>query len=59
MSWDKPVDRLIVRQEILQEMEQQVAKIKQNLKASQDKQTNYADRDRQSTQRVPSWGKKI
>ena len=46
MRWDKPMDRLIVGPKLLQEMEQQVAKIKHNLKAAQDRKNNYADRDR-------------
>ena len=38
MKWDKHVDRLIVVPEILQDMEQQVARIKQNLNIAQDRQ---------------------
>ena len=40
------MDRIIVGPEMLQEMEQQVAKIKQNLKATQDRKNNYAGKDR-------------
>ena len=32
--------------ELLKEMEQEVAKIRQNLKASQDRQKSYADKHR-------------
>jgi hypothetical protein len=33
ISWDNPTDRTIVRPELLKEMEDQMLKIKQNLKA--------------------------
>ena len=38
ISWDNPVDRLMVGPEMLQEMENQVRKIQQNLKEAQDRQ---------------------
>ena len=34
VTWDNPVKRLVLGQELLKEMEQEVAKIRQNLKAS-------------------------
>jgi hypothetical protein len=36
VSWDNPTDRAIVGLEFLREMEEQMSKIKQNLKAAQD-----------------------
>jgi hypothetical protein len=46
VSWDNPADRTVVGPELLREMEDQMTKIKQNLKASQDKQKSYADKNR-------------
>jgi hypothetical protein len=37
VSWDNPTDRTIVGLELIKEMEEQMIKIKQNLKASQDR----------------------
>jgi hypothetical protein len=55
VSWDNPVDRAVVGPELLKEMEDQMLKIKQNLKVSQDRQKSYVDRNR--THRVPEFGK--
>jgi hypothetical protein len=38
ISWDNPVDRLMVGPEMLQEMESMVRKVQQNLKEAQDRQ---------------------
>ena len=46
MSWDNPADRTIVRPKLLKEMEDQMLKIKQNLKAVQDRHKIYADKGR-------------
>jgi hypothetical protein len=46
VSWDNPVDRTVVGQELLKEMEEQIIKIKQNLKVAQDRQKSYADKNR-------------
>jgi exosome complex RNA-binding protein Rrp4 len=46
VSWDNPADRTIVGPELLREMEDQMTKIKQNLKFSQDKQKIYATKNR-------------
>jgi hypothetical protein len=46
MIWDNPVDRIVVGPELLKEMEDQMIKIKQNLKFSQDRQKSYADKNR-------------
>jgi hypothetical protein len=35
--WDNPADRTVVRLELLKEMEDQMLKIKQNLKVAQDR----------------------
>jgi hypothetical protein len=44
VSWDNPADRIVVGPELLKEMEDQMIKIKQNLKASLDKKKSYADK---------------
>jgi hypothetical protein len=46
MSWDNPADRKIVGSELLKEIEDQMIKIKQNLKDAQDRQKRYADKNR-------------
>ena len=46
VTWDNPVNRVVLGPESLKEMEQEVVKIMQNLKASRDRQKNYADKHR-------------
>jgi hypothetical protein len=46
VSWDNPVDRTVVGPELLKKMEDQMIKIKQNLKASQDRQKSYVDKNK-------------
>jgi hypothetical protein len=46
VSWDNPANKAIVGPELLKEMEDQMIKIKRNLKASQDRQKSYADNNR-------------
>ena len=46
MTWDNPVNRIVLDLELLKEMEQEVEKIRQNLKAAQDRQKIYADKHR-------------
>jgi hypothetical protein len=46
VSWDNPTDRTIIGLESLKEMEDQMIKIKQNLKVAQDRQKSYADKNR-------------
>jgi hypothetical protein len=46
VSWDNPADRTIVGSELLKEMEDQMIKIKQNLKVSQDRKKIYANKNR-------------
>jgi hypothetical protein len=50
VSWDNPVDRVVVGPKFLKEMEEQMLKIKQNLKAAQDKKKSYADKNRNHRQ---------
>ena len=44
VTWDDPVNRIVLGSDVLKEMEQEVAKIRQSLKASQDRQKSYADK---------------
>jgi hypothetical protein len=44
MSWDNPVDRAIIGPDLLKEMEENMTRIAQNLKVSQDRKKNYADK---------------
>ena len=46
VSWDNPADRAVVGPELLKEMEDQMIRIKQNLKATQDRQKSCADKNR-------------
>jgi hypothetical protein len=46
VSWDNPNDRIVVGLEFLKEMEEQILKINQNLKDTQDMQKSYADKNK-------------
>jgi hypothetical protein len=46
VSWDNATDRVALGPELLKEMEDHMVKIKQNLKATQDRQKSYADKNR-------------
>ena len=46
VSWNRLEDRIIVRPEMLQEMEEQVLQIWQRLKEENDRQKSYADAKR-------------
>ena len=46
MTWDNPVNGIVLGPYLLKEMEQEVAKIRQSLKAAQDRQKSYADKHR-------------
>jgi hypothetical protein len=46
VSWDNPTDRVVLGPELLKDMEDQMVRIKQNLKAAQDRQKSYADKNR-------------
>jgi hypothetical protein len=43
VSWDKLADKAVVGPDLLREMEEKMIKIKQNLKAAQDRQKSYAN----------------
>ena len=45
ISWDSPTDRVIGEPELLKDREDQMVKIKQNLKVAQDRQKSYADQN--------------
>ena len=44
VTCDNPVNMIFLGPELLKEMEQEVVKIRKNLKASQDRQKIYADK---------------
>ena len=46
VTWDNPVNKIVLGSELLKEMEQEVAKIRRNLKATQDRQKSYVDNHR-------------
>jgi hypothetical protein len=46
ISWDNPADREIIGPKLLKEMEEQLLKIKQNLKVAQDRRKSYSDKGR-------------
>ena len=43
VSWDNPVDCVLIGPELLQEMEQIVCEVQRNLKAAQERQNHYTD----------------
>ena len=45
VNWDNPTDRVVLAPEFLKDMEDQMVKIKKNLKASRDRQKLYADKN--------------
>jgi hypothetical protein len=45
LSWDNPTDRTVVGSKLLKEMEDQMIKIKKNLKVSQDRKKIYVDKN--------------
>ena len=46
VTWDRMVDRLMLRPNLLKDLEQLVTKIQHNLKEAQDRQKCYADKKR-------------
>ena len=46
VTWDHPMNRIVLGPEFLKEMQQEVAKIKKNLTAGQDRQKSYAYKHR-------------
>ena len=45
VSWDNPLDKIVIELKLLKEMEEQMVKIKHNLKVAQDRKT-YIDKKR-------------
>ena len=46
MTWDNLVNRVVLGPELIKEMDQEVVKIRQNLKVAHDRQKSYADKHR-------------
>ena len=46
VTWDNPVDIVVVGTYLLREMEEQMIKIKQNLKVVQNRRKRYVDKGR-------------
>ena len=46
ISWDNPTDKVIIGPELLKEMKDQMARIKQNLNTAQDRQKSYPDHNK-------------
>ena len=46
VTWDNPVNMIVLGPELLKEMEQEVVKITQNMKAAQDRQKSYVYKHR-------------
>ena len=46
VTWDNPMNRIVLGLEFLKEMEQEVANIGKNLKVAQDRQKSYANKHR-------------
>ena len=46
VTWDSLVNRVVLGPELLKEMEQEVVKIRQKLKAAQDRHKSYVDKHR-------------
>jgi hypothetical protein len=48
VRWDNPTDRVVLGPELLKDIEDQVVKIKHNLKAAQDRHKFYVDKNKTS-----------
>ena len=46
LTWDNPVNMIVLGPYFLKEMEQEDAKIRKNLKETQDRQKSYVDKNR-------------
>jgi len=46
VSWDNPTDRVVLGPKLFKDMEDRMVKIKKNVKASQDRQNIYADKNK-------------
>ena len=49
VSWDNPVDHVLIGPELLQEMEWIVCEVQKSLKVAQDQQKSYVDSKREHT----------
>ena len=49
LSWDNPVNRVVLAPDMLKEMEQEVYRIKNNFKAGQYRHKSYEDQQRVHT----------
>ena len=47
VSWDNPVNKIMIGPDLLKEMEMKVNKVRHNLKAAQDRQKSYDELKRQ------------
>jgi hypothetical protein len=45
VSWDNPTNKVVLGPELLKDMEDQMVRIKHNLKAAQDRKNNYVDKN--------------
>jgi hypothetical protein len=45
VSWDNLTDRVVLGSELLKDMEDQMVRIKKNLKVAQDRQKSYVDKN--------------
>jgi len=48
ISWSDPVSRVLIRPDMLADMEREMQVIKKNVKATQDRQKSYVDRNKLS-----------
>jgi hypothetical protein len=46
VSWDNPIDKVVIGPELLKEVEEKMIRIGRNLKVSQDKKKSYAKKKR-------------
>jgi hypothetical protein len=46
VSWDNSTNNAVIGPDLLKEMEEQMTRIRQNLKAAKDMQKNFADKNR-------------
>ena len=46
MTWDNQVNKVVLSPKFLKEREQEVVKVRKNLKVAQDRQKSYADKHR-------------
>jgi hypothetical protein len=49
VSWDNPIDRMAPGPEFLKDMEDQMIRIKKNLKEAQDRNKMYANKNKTYT----------